>query len=116
MSTDDNNLAYRISKVPGVQNADRVVAAVVAEGWRPPPRVIETIEQLDDLPIGSVIRELVNDIDDERFPTIRLKTAEPNATGASRQHVRETPGSNRYWPSFAVDLPAVLLSTPGGDS
>jgi hypothetical protein len=58
-----------------------------------------------------VIRELINDVDDKRFPTIRLKTTVPNG-----QHVWETPGSNRYWPSLAVDLPAELLHAPGGDS
>jgi len=33
-------------------------AAVLAAGWRPPPRVVNSAEGLDALPVGSAIRAL----------------------------------------------------------
>lgn len=49
--------AYRraLAQVP-IANPDEAIADELLEsGWRPPPRVIKTDAELDDLPINTVI-------------------------------------------------------------
>ena len=37
--------------------AEMIADAIIAAGWRPPVRVVTTVEELDALPEGSVIME-----------------------------------------------------------
>ena len=39
---------------------DDAADAIIRAGWRPPARTVTTVEQLDALPVGSIVR------DDER--------------------------------------------------
>jgi hypothetical protein len=52
--SDRDTLASVIESVPGVYDSEQVADAVIAAGWRPPARVIETAEDLD-LPAGTLI-------------------------------------------------------------
>lgn len=49
----ETELTYPPMGDPG--DTERVADAVIAAGWRPPARVIETVEELDALPDGSII-------------------------------------------------------------
>ena len=37
---------------------DDAATAILAAGWRPPARVVTTVEELDALPVGSVVRDV----------------------------------------------------------
>lgn len=39
-----------------MHDAEAIADSVMAEGWRPPARRVETVEELDALPVGSVVR------------------------------------------------------------
>lgn len=59
---DDNLVPYCCDDHPkvleGALDADTVADRLLAAGWRPPARVIETVEQLDTLGYPCVIREV----------------------------------------------------------
>jgi len=38
-------------------SAESVTERILAAGWRPPARKIETVEELDALPEGSIVRD-----------------------------------------------------------
>lgn len=82
---------------------DETVDVILAAGWRPPARVIETVEELDTLAEGVVVldaRQIVQEVD------------LVNEVGTYRACWWITPGSEFSRPSEAVALPAIVLHVP----
>ena len=49
-------------------DADYATAdAILAAGWRPPARVVTTVEELDALPVGSIVRDVERAALDEKW-------------------------------------------------
>lgn len=78
-------------------NVDGFVMALellLADGWRPPAQVIETVEALEALPDGAIICNC-------------------HGTAAQKSdEVWEFPNEVGQWHSAAVDLPATVLRLP----
>lgn len=84
-----------------------VVEDILAAGWRPPARVIETLAELEALPIGAAIRsresgQIATRIDDPGF-------------GASSIHYFSVSGDKSVWfiGGVAALLPATVLWESG---
>ena len=41
--------------------------AILAAGWRPPARTVTTVEELDALPVGSIVRDVERSALDEKW-------------------------------------------------
>ena len=41
--------------------------AIIAAGWRPPARTVTTVEELDALPVGSIVRDVERAALDEKW-------------------------------------------------
>ena len=49
-------------------DADYAMAdAIIAAGWRPPARTVTTAEELDALPVGSIVRDVERAALDEKW-------------------------------------------------
>jgi hypothetical protein len=88
------------------ETADEILAA----GWRPPAQVIETVEQAEALPVGSIILERNSESDQ---PIAWLRT-EIEGSGPRWE---EFSGVSD-WPTTDITFPAVVLYMPteNGDS
>ena len=46
---------------------DDAAEAILDAGWRPPARVVTTVEELDGLPVGSIVRDVERAALDEKW-------------------------------------------------
>ena len=46
---------------------DDAAEAILAAGWRPTARVVTTVEELDALPVGSIVRDVERAALDEKW-------------------------------------------------
>ncbi|WP_280448423.1 hypothetical protein [Nocardia brasiliensis] len=79
---------------------------LLAAGYRPPAQVIETVEQLEALPIGAIVLECET-LDGEAHQPVWRQI---NYVGTKRAW--EEPGLRDPMLSSAVKLPALLLWCP----
>lgn len=83
-----------------------LAASILAAGWRPPARVVTTVEELDALPEGTVIQDILGatwtlyeGIDDGIDPY------DPT-------NYHWAIGINGNYATWATDLPATVLYEP----
>ncbi|OCK13485.1 hypothetical protein [Cutibacterium avidum] len=88
-------------KTTPVPNWQQIADAVLAAGWRPPARKIETVEELDALPLGTAVQT----------PNGAVFVADWRSEGALIWLVSEGDG----WTSEEMELPATVLWEPGDD-
>ncbi|WP_280201293.1 hypothetical protein [Nocardia cyriacigeorgica] len=63
MASDRDTLAYLILDcVETLASPSETADYLIERGWRPPARVIETAEELDALPNGTIIRDADGDV------------------------------------------------------
>ena len=55
-------------------NTGAVADHLLAQGWRPPVRVIETVEELEALPVGSVVLDTGPERQLSNAPVVLCKT------------------------------------------
>ena len=55
-------------------NTGAVADHLLAQGWRPPMRVIETVEELEALPVGSVVLDTGPERQLSNAPVVLCKT------------------------------------------
>ena len=46
---------------------DDAAEAILDAGWRPPARTVTTVEELDALPVGSIVRDVERSALDEKW-------------------------------------------------
>lgn len=112
MSTDRDRLAAAIRAEYDKRPPDRYptedALADALEGWRPPPRRIETIEDLKALPIGAVVVECgEDDHATDPCPAVWLHVAVEDCESAW-----EETGSMRQWSAEGIELPVIVVWTP----
>lgn len=104
-TTDRGQLAALIDKhsFQTPSYSEEAAGAVLAAGWRPPPRVITDVDELRGLPVGAVI------IDREQIVLERGRTDYPDD-----RDWFET-GSAKSFTAGWAELPATVLWLPSGD-
>lgn len=114
MSTDRDRLAAAIRAEYDKRPPDRYptedALADALEGWRPPPRRIDDRAELEALPIGAIVLE-VGEAASDAWPHV-WRHIDYDGT----RRAWEKPGSREPLLAAAVDLPVLVLRTPGGDS
>jgi hypothetical protein len=89
--------------------AEAIADELIGCGWRPPARTVSTVEELDALADGTVIRDifgatwtLYEGLDDGIDPD------DPT-------NYRWAIGLNGNYPTYVTDLPATVLYEPEGE-
>ena len=95
-------IAITIEKSGGL-DIDRLAERILASGWRPPARIIETAEELDALPNEAVIR----DANGEMSMHINV----PNKFNPAGRRIKWWGDCQGYGWNIPV-LPATVVYTP----
>ena len=97
---------YATSQPDGMARTTILATAILDAGWRPPARAVTTVEELDALPDGTVIRDVFGEtwtlyegLDDGIDPD------DPT-------NYRWGIGLNGNFPTYVTDLPATVLWEP----
>lgn len=98
----DGDLDWTI--IDGPVDLLAVAAAVVAKGWHPPDRTIETLEELEALPVESVVQVIRRAEDADDPVAVVWVHASPGEW--------VEPGSVDRHPASEVDLPVWLRWSP----
>lgn len=79
--------------------AEKCADAILNAGWRPPARTVTTVEELDALPVGSIVRDVERASLDEKLDDDMLAELAYERTFFSR----------------SIRLPATVLYEPKDD-
>lgn len=97
---------YATSQPDGMARTTILATAILDAGWRPPARVVTTEEELDALPVGSIVRDVFGET------WTLYEGLDDGIDPYDPTNYRWAIGINGNYATWATDLPATVLWEP----